>query len=105
MGMQGNTHCPSPIYEFIYIEKSVHTTSGQPTSVDSSVHVTGQEEKTRGNAATSHPILSWRCSNGNTGAEESINLGNPDDKFVKAMDELQDFVSQVMLKLSETEVN
>jgi len=28
-------------------------------------------------------------------AEDSKNLGNPDDRFVKAMDELQDFVSQV----------
>jgi hypothetical protein len=98
--MQGHTHCPSPTYEFIYAEKSVHTTSGdQPTSVDrpspSSVHMTGQEEKTRGNAAISHPTLSRRCSNGNTGAEDSKNLGNPDDRFVKAMDELQDFVSQV----------
>lgn len=48
--MQGHSHCPSPIYEFIYVEKSVHTNIGdQPTSVDrpspSSVHMTGQEEK------------------------------------------------------------
>ena len=48
--MQGHNHCPSPISEFIYVEKSVHTTSGeQPTSVDrpspSSAHMTGQEEK------------------------------------------------------------
>jgi hypothetical protein len=98
--MQGQTHCCIPIYKFIYVEKSVHTTSGdQPTSVDrpspSSVHVTGQEEKTRGIAATSHPTLSRRCSNDNTGAEESKNLGNPDDRFVKAMDGLQDFVSQI----------
>ena len=61
--MQSHIHCPSPIYEFIYIEKSVHTTSGdQPTSVDrpvpSSMHVTGQVEKTRGNAATFHPTRS-----------------------------------------------
>ena len=61
--MQGHTHCPSSTYEFIYVEKSVHNTSGdQPTSEDrpspSSMHVTGQEEKTRGNAATFHPTLS-----------------------------------------------
>jgi len=61
--MQGHTHCPSPIYELIYIENSVHTTSGdRPTCVDrpspSSMHVKGQEEKTRGNAGTSHPTLS-----------------------------------------------
>ena len=98
--MQGHTHCPSPIYELIFFEKSVHTTSGdQPTSVDrpspSNMHVKGQEEKTKGNAATSHPTLSRRCSNGNTGAEDSKNLGNPDNRFVKAMDEPQDSVSQV----------
>lgn len=98
--MQGHTHCPSPIYEFIYIEKSVPTTSGdQLPSVDSpdpsSMHVTGQEGKTEGNTATSHPTLSLTCSNGNTGGEKSKNLSNPDDRFVKAMDKLQDFVSQV----------
>lgn len=59
------------------------------------MHMTGQEEKTRGNATTSQPTLSQRHSNGNTGAEDSKNLGNPDDRFVKAMDELQDFVSHV----------
>jgi len=99
--MQGHNHCPSPISEFIYVEKSVHTTSGEQPTVNSRQVWTDQApalltwQARKRNPATSLLTLSWRRSNGNTGAEDSKNLGNPDDRFVKAMDELQDFVSQV----------
>jgi hypothetical protein len=50
--MQRHNHDLPLNYEFIYIENSVPTTSGdQVTNMDrpgpSSIHVTGQEEKTR----------------------------------------------------------
>jgi hypothetical protein len=100
MELQGHTDCPSTFEEFLNVNKSVPTTTVQLTSLDgpgpSSEHVVGKEEEKmeetwplptpppRKDALMALSVL-----------DSVVNVSDADNRLVKAMDELQDFVSKV----------
>jgi hypothetical protein len=91
--MQDHTHYPSPTYEFIYVENlSIPPVviSWQVWTDQAPTPCAWQARKRRQEEMQPLPTRPSRKD-----AEDSKNLGNPDDRFMKAMDQLQDFVSQV----------
>jgi hypothetical protein len=88
--MQGHTDCPSTLYELIYVDKSVTTTTHQLTSLDSPGPSQEEQETTRDNMLLPTTPSRKDALMALLVLDSVISLSNPDDTSVKAMDELQD---------------